>query len=57
MIFPYNLCLGDVSKDFSASNMKETGFNGYIYDFSIDYNSIDVNHMKDIHKYLMKKVA
>ena len=36
MIFPYNLCLGDVSKDFSASNMKETGFNGYIYDFSID---------------------
>ena len=55
MIVPYNLCLGNVSKDFSASNMKKTGFNGYIYDFSADYNSIDVNHIKDIHKYLMKK--
>ena len=54
-IVPNNLCLGNVSKDFSASNMKKTGFNGYIYDFSVDYNSIDVNHIKDIHKYLMKK--
>ena len=26
-----------------------------IYDFSVDYNSIDVDHIKDIHKYLMKK--
>ena len=25
-----NLCLGNVSKEFSASNMKKTGFNGYI---------------------------
>ena len=55
MIFPNNLCLENVSKDFSASNMKTTRFNGYIYDFSVDYNSIDVNHIKDIHKYLMKK--
>ena len=43
-IVPNNLCLGF-----------ETGCNGYIYDFSIDYNSIDVYHIKDIHKYLMKK--
>ena len=55
MIVPNNLCLGNVSKDFSASNMKKTGFNGYIYDFSVDYNLIDVDHIKDIHKYLMKK--
>ena len=55
MIVPNNLCLGNVSKDFSASNTKKTGFNCYIYDFSVDYNSIDVNHIKDIHKYLMKK--
>ena len=55
MIVPYNLCLGNVSKTFSASNKKKTGFNGYIYDFSADYNTIDVNHIKDIHKYLMKK--
>ena len=35
--------------------MKKTGFNGSIYDFGIDYVSTDVDHIKDIHKYLMKK--
>ena len=35
--------------------MKETGFNGYVYDFSVDYDSIAVDDIKDIHKYLMKK--
>ena len=55
VIVPYNLWLGNVSIDFSVSNMTKTGFHGYIYDFSVDYNSIGVNHIKDIHKYLMKK--
>ena len=54
-INPYNLCLGNISKDFSRSNMKATGFNGYIYDFSVDYDPINVDNIKDIHKYLMKK--
>ena len=35
--------------------MKKTGFNGYVYDFSVDYDSIDVGDILDIHKYLMKK--
>ena len=35
--------------------MKKTGFNGYVYDFSVDYDSTDVDDIKDIHKYLMKK--
>ena len=35
--------------------MKQTGFNGYVYNFSVDYDAIDVNDVKDIHKYLMKK--
>ena len=48
------LCLGNISKDWSMDNMKRTGFNGYVYDFSIDYNATDVD-VKDIHKYLMKK--
>ena len=43
MIVPNNLCLGNVSKDFSASNMKKIGFNGYIYDFSFDYDSIAID--------------
>ena len=54
-IVPNNLCLGNVSKYFSASNMKKTGFNGHIYDFSVDYDSIDVDDILDIHRYLMKK--
>ena len=45
------LCLGNISKDWLIDNMKKkTGFNGYVYDFSID-----VDDIKDIHKYLMKK--
>ena len=55
MIVPNNLCLENVSKDFSASNMKKTRFNGYIYDFSVYYDSIDIDDILDIHKYLMKK--
>ena len=54
-ILAYSLCLGNVSKDWSQDNMKKTGFNGYIYDFSSDYNVIDVSDIRDIHKYLMKK--
>ena len=34
---------------------KKTGFNGYVYDFSIDYDATDVDAILDIHKYLMKK--
>ena len=35
--------------------MKTTGFNGYVYDFSVDYDAIEVDDIVDIHKYLMKK--
>ena len=34
-ITPYQLCLGNISKDWSVDNMKKTGFSGYIYDFSM----------------------
>ena len=32
-----------------------TGLSGYVYDFSVDYNATDVDDIKYIHKYLMKK--
>ena len=35
--------------------MKKTGFNGYVYDFSVDYDANDIDDIKDIHEYLMKK--
>ena len=49
------LCLGNISKDWSVDNMKRTGFTGYVHDFSVDYDDIEVDTIKDIHKYLMKK--
>ena len=48
-------CLGNISKDWSVDNMKKTEFTGYVYDFSVDYEATDVDDIKDIHKYLMKK--
>ena len=49
------LFLGKNSKDWSTDNTKKTGFNGYVYDFSVDYDVTNVDDIKDIDKYLMKK--
>ena len=49
------ICLGNISKHWPVDNMKRTRFTGYVYDFSVDYDSIAVDDIKDIHKYLMKK--
>ena len=49
------LCLEKISTDWSTDNMKKTGFNGWVYDFSVDFDSTDVDYIKDIRKYLMKK--
>ena len=49
------LCLGNISKDWSTDDMKRTDFNGYIYNFSVDYDFTDVDDIKDIRKYLTKK--
>ena len=49
------LCLGNISKDWSTDYIKKTGFTGYVYDFSADYNTVTLDDIKDIHKYLMKK--
>ena len=38
-------CLGNISRDWWADNMKKTGFNCYVYDFSLDYDVTDVDDM------------
>ena len=43
------LCLGNISKDWSTDNMKKTGFNEYINDFSVDYDATDIDDIKDIY--------
>ena len=48
------LCLGNISKDWSVDNVKKTGLNGHVYDFSVDY-AIAVDDILDIHNYFMKK--
>ena len=53
-IVPTPLSLGNISKDSSVNNMKR--ITGYVYDFSVDYFAIAVGDIKDIHKYLMKKI-
>ena len=54
-IVPSPLCLGNISKDWSIDSMKKNRFAGYIYHVSVDYAAADVDDIKDIHKYLMKK--
>ena len=50
------LCLGNITKDFSVDNMKKKQeLNGYVYDFSVDYDAIAVDDILDIHRYLMEK--
>ena len=49
------LCLGNISKDWAVDNMKKTGLNGYVYDFSVAYSDTAVDDIRDIHNYLMKK--
>ena len=48
------LCLGNASKNFTSSNIIKTGLNGYIYNFSVDYDAIAVDDILDICRYLMK---
>ena len=43
------LCLGNISEDFPAVNMKKTGLYRYIHNFSVDYDAIEII---DIHKCL-----
>ena len=49
------LYLSRVSKDFSIGNIKNTGLCRYVYAFSVDYDSSDVDDISDIRKCLMKK--
>ena len=53
LIAPLNLA--KVSKDFSVDNMKKIRLYGYVYHFSGDCDSTDVDYILDIQKYLMKK--
>ena len=48
------LCLGNISKYWAVDNLKKAGLNGYVYDFSVDYDAIEVDDILHTHNYLMK---
>ena len=35
--------------------MKKTGFYKFVYDFSVDYDSININDITNIYTFFMKK--
>ena len=53
--FPTEFCLGSMYNGFNATESREVFFNGNVYDFSVDYNSVDKSDILNIHKYLMTK--
>ena len=53
--FPSRLCLGSISDGFSSNESREVSINRNVYNFSVDYNSIDKSDILNIQKYLMTK--
>ena len=51
--FLTQFCLGSIHNWFSATESREVSLNGNVYDFSVDYNSIDKSNLFNIHTYLM----
>ena len=49
------MCLENISKDFLVDNIKKTGLNGCVCNFSVNYDAVAVGDILDIRKYLIKK--
>ena len=53
--FPTQFCFGSISNELNATESKEMSLDINVYEFSVDYNSIDKYDMLSTHKYLMTK--
>ena len=53
--FPIQFCSVNIFNALSTTESGEVFLNGNVYDFSVDYNSIDKSYILNIHKYLMTK--
>ena len=52
------LCLGNLSDQWTTSESEKTGLYGDIYDFVVDYKSINgVKPIYDMHRYLITKLC
>ena len=52
---PTRFCLRSISSGFSATESRKVSLNGNVYNFPVDYNSIDKSDILNNHKYLMTK--
>ena len=43
--FPTQFCFESISNGFNATESREVSFNGNVYDFPVDYNSIDKSNV------------
>ena len=50
---PSKFSLGSISNEFDSDDLNEKYFRGNMYDFSIDYITIDKSYILNICKYLM----
>ena len=48
-------CLGSISDSFDVTESRERYLNENVYDFSVDYNSVDKSYILNIYKYWMTK--
>ena len=53
--FSYQFCLRTISNEFITLDLGEVSFAVNVYDFSVDYKSIDISDILNIHKFLMIK--
>ena len=53
--FPTWFYIGSISDGFSATESREISLNGNVYDFSVNYSSIDKYDLLNIHKHFMSK--
>ena len=50
------MCVGNLSDDWTTTNSEQTRLYGKVYDSAVDYQAIDgVKTIYDVHKYLMTK--
>ena len=53
--FPTRFYLEGISDGFSGIESREVFLNGNVFDFTVDYNSIEKSNILNINKYLMTK--
>ena len=53
--FPTQFCLRSIFNEFTATKSGEVSLNGNVYDFSVNYNSIDKSYILNIQKHLITK--